>query len=62
MLWWSWRVLPPRPIGNKFDDYRHISFKNFFSRKFYKRTKQTAAATLNLEALGGSPKTSNQMI
>src|SRR5665213_728225 len=26
-LWWSWRVLPPRPIGNKFDDYRLIPFR-----------------------------------
>ncbi len=30
-FWWSWRVLPPRPIGNNSDDYRLIPFKNFFS-------------------------------
>lgn len=25
-FWWSWRVPPPRPIGNKFDVYRHMPF------------------------------------
>jgi hypothetical protein len=28
MLWWSWRVPPPRPIGNKFADYRLRLFGN----------------------------------
>jgi len=23
-FWWSWWALPPRPIGNKFGDYRFI--------------------------------------
>jgi hypothetical protein len=26
-FWWSWRVLPPRPIANKLDDYRLRPFK-----------------------------------
>jgi hypothetical protein len=27
LIWWSWRILPPRPIGNKLDDYRLRPFK-----------------------------------
>jgi hypothetical protein len=26
-FWWSWRVPPPRPIGNKFADYRLRPFE-----------------------------------
>jgi hypothetical protein len=43
-FWWSWRVLPPRPIANKFDDYRLRLLGNFLNQSIETVKKGPAKA------------------